>query len=418
MIQLQFLNWLIQSGDYSLLVINNITDEFFSDYKDEFNFIKEHLDNYGCIPDKTTFLDKFPDFDLIEIHESSDYLIDALFEDKDKRFLATTFNKIRNLLNEGKTEDAMLLYSTASEEAVKARHLDSVDIIQDTSRYDDYLDRVSNYNKYYVKTGFKELDELIGGWERNEELATIVARPGVGKSWVLLKCAVAALEQGLRVGIYSGEMSEKKVGYRFDTIVGHISNYAITKGNDSVQVDYQRYIEGLKDKFKGCLKVLTPAMINGPAGVTALRAFIEKEKLDILCVDQHSLLEDDRKARTPIEKASNISKDLKNLQVMKHIPIIAVSQQNRESTETGLDVSLVAQSDRIGQDSTVVIFITQKDGIMTLTLAKSRDSETGKKLSYAVDLNKGIWSYLPEENNALAGKGSEELKEEFGEDVF
>lgn len=418
MIQLQFLNWLIQSGDYSLLVINNITDEFFSDYKDEFNFIKEHLDNYGCIPDKTTFLDKFPDFDLIEIHESSDYLIDALFEDKDKRFLATTFNKIRNLLNEGKTEDAMLLYSTASEEAVKARHLDSVDIIQDTSRYDDYLDRVSNYNKYYVKTGFKELDELIGGWERNEELATIVARPGVGKSWVLLKCAVAALEQGLRVGIYSGEMSEKKVGYRFDTIVGHISNYAITKGNDSVQVDYQRYIEGLKDKFRGCLKVLTPAMINGPAGVTALRAFIEKEKLDILCVDQHSLLEDDRKARTPVEKASNISKDLKNLQVMKHIPIIAVSQQNRESTETGLDVSLVAQSDRIGQDSTVVIFITQKDGIMTLTLAKSRDSETGKKLSYAVDLNKGIWSYLPEENNALAGKGSEELKEEFGEDVF
>ena len=414
MIQLQFLNWLIQSGDYSLLVINNITDEFFSDYKNEFNFIKEHLDNYGCIPDKT----KFPDFDLIEIHESSDYLIDALFEDKDKRFLATTFNKIRNLLNEGKTEDAMLLYSTASEEAVKARHLDSVDITQDTSRYDDYLDRVSNYNKYYVKTGFKELDELIGGWERNEELATIVARPGVGKSWVLLKCAVAALEQGLRVGIYSGEMSEKKVGYRFDTIVGHISNYAITKGNDSVQVDYQRYIEGLKDKFKGCLKVLTPAMINGPAGVTALRAFIEKEKLDVLCVDQHSLLEDDRKARTPVEKASNISKDLKNLQVMKHIPIIAVSQQNRESTETGLDVSLVAQSDRIGQDSTVVIFITQKEGIMTLTLAKSRDSETGKKLSYAVDLNKGIWSYLPEENNALAGKGSEELKEEFGEDVF
>lgn len=417
-IQLQFLNWLIQSGDYSLLVINNITDEFFSDYKNEFNFIKEHLDNYGCIPDKTTFLDKFPDFDLVEIHESSDYLIDALFEDKDKRFLASTFNKIRNLLNEGKTEDAMLLYSTASEEAVKARHLDSVDIIQDTSRYDDYLDRVSNYNKYYVKTGFKELDELIGGWERNEELATIVARPGVGKSWVLLKCAVAALEQGLRVGIYSGEMSEKKVGYRFDTIVGHISNYAITKGNDSVQVDYQRYIEGLKDRFKGCLKVLTPAMINGPAGVTALRAFIEKEKLDILCVDQHSLLEDDRKARTPVEKASNISKDLKNLQVMKHIPIIAVSQQNRESTETGLDVSLVAQSDRIGQDSTVVIFITQNDGIMTLTLAKSRDSETGKKLSYAVDLNKGIWSYLPEQNNALNGKGAEELKEEFGEDVF
>ena len=418
MIQLQFLNSLLNSKDYSLLVINNITDEFFSDYKDEFNFIKKHIDEYGSVPDKLTFLDKFPDFDLIEVRESSDYLIDALFEDRDKRFLANTFNKIRNLLNEGKTEEAMLLYSTASEEAVKARHLDSVDIISDTSRYDDYLERVSDYSKFYVKTGFNELDSLIGGWERSEELVTIVARPGVGKSWVLLKCAVAALEQGLRVGLYSGEMSEKKVGYRFDTLVGHISNYAITKGKDTVQVEYTRYINELKNKFKGTLKVLTPKMINGPAGVTALRAFIEKENLDILCVDQHSLLEDDRKAKNPVEKASNISKDLKNLQVIKHIPIIAVSQQNRESTETGLDVSLVAQSDRIGQDSTVVIFLTQKDGIMTLTLAKSRDSETGKKLNYAVDLNKGIFSYIPEEGNALNGQGSQELHEEFGEDVF
>ena len=41
------------------------------------------------------------------------------------------------------------------------------------------------------------------------------ARPGVGKTWVMLKSSVAALEQGLRVGVYSGEMSERKVGYRF-----------------------------------------------------------------------------------------------------------------------------------------------------------------------------------------------------------
>ena len=33
----------------------------------------------------------------------------------------------------------------------------------------------------------------------------------------------------------------------------------------------------------------------------------------MLCIDQHSLLEDDRNARNPVEKASNISKDLKNL---------------------------------------------------------------------------------------------------------
>ena len=155
--------------------------------------------------------------------------------------------------------------------------------------------------------------------KRQEELATIAARTNQGKSWLLLKCAIAAAEQGLNVGIYSGEMSENKVGYRVDTLISHISNGKMIHGDASIQVDYKRYLESLKGRMKGTIRVLTPAMINGAAGVTALRAFIEKDKLDMLCVDQHSLLEDDKGAKNPTERAANISRDLKNLQVMKKI---------------------------------------------------------------------------------------------------
>lgn len=418
MIQLQVLNRLLDSKDASFIITNNLTEEFFSDYPKEFKFIKEHFDKYNNIPDKVTFLSEFPDFDIIQVEESSDYLLDALYEDRNKRKLASVFNQIRKLLNEGKTEEALNLYASSSEVAVKAKHLDCVDIIRDTSRYDDYVERCNDFSKYYVKTGFAELDKLIGGWERQEELATIAARPGVGKSWVLLKCAVSALEQGLNVGIYSGEMSERKVGYRFDTLVSHISNYGISKGIVDIQNDYKVYIDSLGSRFTGSLKVLTPAMINGVAGVTALRAFIEKENLDILFVDQHSLLEDDRKARDPVTKAANISRDLKNLQVMKKIPIIAISQQNREKTENGATTANIAQSDRISQDSTILIFLEQKDSVLTLNLAKSRDSETGKTLKYAIDLNRGIFNYIPESNNALNGEGSQELYEEYEENPF
>lgn len=419
MIQLQILNKLLDSKNASFIITNNITEEFFSDYVDEFKFIKNHFDRYNNIPDKATFLSEFPDFDVIEVHEPDDYLLDALYEDRNKRKLATIFNQIRKLLNEGKTEEALNLYSTSSEVAIKAKHLNCVDIIRDTSRYDDYVERCNDFNKYYIKTGFPELDKLIGGWERQEELATIAARPGVGKSWVLLKCAVAALEQGLNVGIYSGEMSEKKVGYRFDTLVSHISNYSISKGIVDIQNEYKLYIDSLKDKFKGSLKILTPAMINGVAGVTALRAFIEKEDLDILFVDQHSLLEDDRKARDPVTKAANISRDLKNLQVMKKIPIVAVSQQNREKTENGATTANIAQTDRISQDSTILIFLEQKDSILTLNLTKSRDSETGKSLKYAIDLNRGIFQYVPSDNdNVSTEEDINALYEEYEENPF
>lgn len=416
MIQLQFLNYLLKTKDSSILLVNNLNEDFFSDYKNEYNFIINHLREYGNIPDSITFLNNFPSFDIIEVSESPDFLIDKLYEDKNTRVLASIFNKIKKHLMEGDIDKAMELYTSSTDVVLKAKHIDSVDILTNTDRYEAYLQRCENFDKFYVKTGFKELDEIIGGWDREEELATIVARSNQGKSWILFKCAVAAVEQGLNVGIYSGEMSERKVGYRIDTLISNISNSSITKGDRQIQNEYKKHLDSLPSKYKGCLKVLTPNMIDGPAGVTSLRAFIEKENLDILFIDQHSLLEDDRHAKNPVEKASNISRDLKNLQVIKKVPIISVSQQNRNSTENGVGLEHVAQSDRIAQDSTIVIFFEQKDGIMTMHLIKSRDSVNMKDLKYSIDLNKGLFIYIPEEDNAIDGQGVEDLRKEFEED--
>lgn len=423
MIQLQVLNYLLDSKDSSFLLMNNLTKEFFSDYSEEFEFINSHYLSYGKIPDKLTLLAKFPDFDIIEVDETPKYLIDALYEDKNRRDLTVTFNNIRKLLNENNVEAALEEYNKSFDRMSSATHLDSVDILKDTSRYDAYIDKLENLDSYFVTTGLKELDELLGGgWDRQEELATIVARTNMGKTWLLLKSAIAAAEQGLNVGLYSGEMSEDKIGYRVDSLVSHISNGAITHGNDTVRREYTEFIDKLKNGLiKGSLKVLTPAMISGTAGVTALRAFIEKEKLDMLCIDQHSLLDDDRHAKNPVERASNISKDLKNLQVLKRIPIITVSQQNRASTDNGLNTTMIAQSDRIGQDSTVVLFFEQKDGIMTLSLTKARDVANGKELQYTVNFDKGVFEYMPNSLDGTDSSNVESLKDEYelsGEDPW
>jgi len=418
LVQLQFLNKILETGDSSALLMNNLNADYFSSYPAEFNFIVEHLNKYNKVPDKYTFLSKFPQFDTIVVHESMNYLIDELYKDKNARELALNYNKVKKFIEAGDVDSAIAQASKISEIAVQAKHMQSVDLLTDKSRYSDYIERCYDFNKYYVPTGLKELDKIIGGWDRQEELTTIIARSGQGKTWMLLKSAIASLEAGLRVGIYSGEMSARKVGYRIDTLISHISNTCISKGNDMVQNKYKEYIDNLGNRYTGCLKVLTPAMIDGPAGVTALRAFIEKENLDILFVDQHSLLEDDRKARNPIERAANISKDLKNLQVLKKIPIIAVSQQNRESTENGVDTSHISQSDRIGQDSTLILAIAQTDDIYTVKIIKSRDAGGGQTLKYAVDFDKGIWSYMPDGNDKESVENLRQEFEDYGEDIY
>lgn len=420
MIQSQMLNKIIQTKDASIITLNNLTADYFSEYKDEYWFIKNHLTKYGNIPDIETVLNVFPEFEVISVNEPVEYLLEELMHDSSKRFLAENYTRVRELILADKVEDAMQILKQASERSTSFVSLQCVDILKDTSRYDAYVDKIDNTDKYFIRTGFDELDAITGGWDIYEELATIVARNGLGKSWILFKCAAAAAKQGRCVGIYSGEMSENKVGYRIDTILSNIANGALIHGGGSVKNEYKKYIDSLSETVPGSIKILTPKMINGPAGVSALRAFIEKEHLDILFIDQHSLLEDDRGAKNPVEKASNISKDLKLLQVVKRIPIISVSQQNREKLDDGkgnksFDTTQVAMSDRIAQDSTQIIFIERKDDLMRLHLVKSRDTANGKILTYKVDLNRGIWQYVPDEQSGednLADSGYSE------DDVF
>ena len=426
MIQLQYINWLLAKRDTSQLLTNSIDVSFFSDYPEEFKFIKNHIDKFGCVPDRVTFIGKFPKFDIIEVTDSPKYLLDELYLDKNKRTVANTFNNVRELFNSGRVEEAISLFKRSAETFSSASHINATNIFDDVSRYDAYVERTQDFSKYYVKTGFDELDKAIGGWDRLEELATIVARPGVGKSWILLKCAIAAAEQGLTVGLYSGEMTTNKVGYRADTLLGHISNSRIMRGSAEVINEYKSFIDTLNTKMKGKIYVTTPSPndLGHPATVSDMRAFVEKYKLDVLCIDQHSLMEDERKGKDPVTRAANISRDLKNLQMMKKIPIIAVSQQNRSLVEEGavIDVSHIAQADRIGQDSTVVIFLEQKDSVLTMHIAKARDSSSGSKLKYAVNLDKGVFSFIPNEDDALNGKGCDDLKNEFevvdGEEPF
>ena len=90
--------------------------------------------------------------------------------------------------------------------------------------------------------------------------------------------------------------------------------------------------------------------------------------------------------------------------MLKRIPIISVSQQNRASTDTGVGTEHVAQSDRIAQDSTIILFFERhKDdkSLLDIDLVKSRDSVNDKKLTYRVDFNKGEFIYIPGTNDTV-----------------
>ena len=397
--QAQFISKLITTGDFSVVTLNNLTDKYFFNYKAEFNYIVNHYNQYKKVPDKETFLRMFPDFDYMQVQEPFDFLLDQVYKDYNASYLATRFNEIKRYLESDQTDKAVEYFKQSIEDLHQGAVMTCTDLLKDTSRYDHYMDRTSDWSKYYISTGFPELDRIIGGIDRQNEDMVIAARTGNGKSWTLIKMAVAASMQGMTVGIYSGEMSVDKVGYRVDTLLGHIRNSSITRGDLYVQQEYKRYIESLGISKYGPIKVITPTDINGPANVPALKTFIEREHLDILFIDQYSLLEDTSKSRIMHERVANISTAIKNLQVMTQIPIIAVSQMNRQKNEDGSqDTTQIGLSDKIGQDATVLLMLdfNKEDELLTINIVKSRDGGDGRKLKYHVDLNLGEFIYIPE----------------------
>jgi replicative DNA helicase len=417
--QFQIINKVLQNKDYSFITLNNLTAEHFYGYKAEYEFIKTHYNTYHTVPDRLTFLQNFPDFVIQDVNEPDNYLIEQLYNDYNQSYLATRLNNLKKLLEADDTAGAMQYFTDSLEKLHIGSALQCTDIMSDTSRYERYLDMIANQDKYFITTGFPELDKIITGIDRRNENMVIAARTGVGKSWLLLTIAAAVAKKNLTVGIYSGEMSVDKVAYRLDTLLGNIDNKKISRGDLYYKDHYKNYLDRLKCSDWGAIKVLTPNDIAGPATVDALQAFVEKEHLDILFIDQYSLLEDNSRAKVAHEKVANISKAIKNLQVRKQIPIISVTQMNRTKNEDkSQDTTQIALSDRIGQDATVILMIDKQDAEdpnhpgahkVTINIVKSRDGGDGRKLDYLWNFNTGEYRYI---SNAADGVTSEEDMEE------
>ena len=239
--QFQIINKVLQNKDYSFITLNNLTAEHFYGYKAEYEFIKAHYNNYHTVPDRLTFLQHFPEFVIQDVNEPDNYLIEQLYNDYNQSYLATRLNNLKKLLEADDTTGAMQYFQESLDKLHVGSALQCTDIMSDTSRYERYLDAGTNQAKYFISTGFPELDKIITGIDRRNENMVIAARTGVGKSQMMCAMAAAASKQGLCVGMYSGEMSVDKVAYRIDTMLGKVDNRKISRGDLFYKDHYKSY---------------------------------------------------------------------------------------------------------------------------------------------------------------------------------
>lgn len=399
----QVLNKIINSSDYTIIRQNGLDATYFKGYEKQFNFIDEHYKRFGNVPDRETFMEKFPEWYFLDVGETDEYLLDRLYEDY-------SYHKLAPFLVQLGTEvqqDSRAAYEHLMSKLKDLRPhtvCKGTDIISEAEeRYDAYLLKQSNPESATISTGLPELDQIFGGWDYGDELVTIVARTNVGKSWMLLKFLVEAWKQGKRVGLYSGEMNPVKLGYRFDSWFQHFSNRALVRGD---QVDgYKEFIDNLKTQQTPFI-ICQQKDFGGRPTVQKIQNFVEENGIEIMGIDQYSLMDDGRAAmRDPTRiRLAHISEDLFLLSSAYKIPILGLAQANRAATDKdGNDapgLENIKESDDIAHNSSKCLGMRQTNFGLVLDITKNREGRVGDKLLYDWTIDFGQMTYIPTENDA------------------
>jgi len=237
-------------------------------------------------------------------------------------------------------------------------------------------------------TGFRDLDRLLSGLHPSN-LLIVAARPGMGKTALVLNIAQNVAVNDVPVAIFSLEMSREEIVTRMLCAQGRIDSQRLRSG---------RLAESDFTKLSNAASVLykKPIFVDDSPGltVTEIRAKSRRMRrrpgLGLVIVDYLQLMQGSG-GENRQQEIAQISRSLKNLARELQVPIIAVSQLNR-SLESREDkrprLGDLRESGAIEQDADVVMFIYRHEyyhpeaqetkGIAELNISKHRQGAIGR----------------------------------------
>lgn len=260
----------------------------------------------------------------------------------------------------------------------------------------EYIEAIhsQNYSTFAVPSGFYELDQLLGGFQRSD-LIIIAARPSMGKTAFALSVARnAAIDYQIPVGIFSLEMSTMQLIIRLLCAEGRLNAHLVRTGK-------LPHEDGAKLSKNAHKLIKAPIYVDDSPSQTVLeirakaRRLKAEKKIGLIIVDYLQLMQGPPKAENREKEISHISRSLKSLAKELNIPVIALAQLNR-AVESRADkrpmLSDLRESGSIEQDADVVIFLNrpevygmEKDedgnptqGIAEVIIGKQRNGPTGK----------------------------------------
>jgi replicative DNA helicase len=253
----------------------------------------------------------------------------------------------------------------------------------------DELEAISGHDGTMtgVPTGFRDLDDLTNGLHPGQ-LIIAAGRPGSGKSTWAADCArSASIKHGMTSCIFSLEMNRTEITMRLLSAEARIPLQNMKKGTMSDD-DWSRLARRMSEVAEA------PLFIDDSPNLTMMeirakaRRLKQRHDLRLIIVDYLQLMSSPKRVESRQVEVSEMSRSLKLLAKELDVPVIALSQLNRQPEQRADKKPQLAdlrESGSLEQDADMVILLHREDlyekespraGEADLIVAKNRNGPT------------------------------------------
>jgi len=276
--------------------------------------------------------------------------------------------------------------------AVSQRRI-SRDMVPISEAIRQYFDRIEYLYEHRgeplgIPTGFVDLDKMLGGLQKSD-LIIIAARPGVGKTSLMLNVALnAARRFHQRIAVFSLEMSNEQIVQRLVSGETGIDSQRLRLG-DLRDDEWGVFVQATTALSETSIHVDDTPSISALQLRTKARRLHAEFGLDLIIIDYLQLMAGDNRTENRVQEISYLSRSLKGLARELNVPVLVASQLSRaveQRSDKRPILSDLRESGSIEQDADIVMFIYRDDvydessdrkNVAELIIAKHRNGPTG-----------------------------------------
>ena len=240
-----------------------------------------------------------------------------------------------------------------------------------------------------LSTGFTDLDGMTSGLQKSD-LIIVAGRPSMGKTTFAMNLAEnVAIQSQLPVAVFSLEMPGEQLVMRMLSSLGRIDQHRLRTGKLE-EDEWPRLTSAVSILSEAKLHIddtasLTPTEIRA----RSRRLMREHGQLGLIVIDYLQLMQAPGAGNNRTEEISTISRSLKALAKELNVPVIALSQLNRnlEQRPNKRPVnSDLRESGSIEQDADIIAFVYRDEvynpespdkGIAEIIIGKQRNGPIG-----------------------------------------